>query len=91
MQKDEIMQLHMFLLQLRTQLTHMMEKDNSQAFLPYDEMNIFPQQIHRSKYEHKLAIFELNTGIANLLQENDCSASQQIHDSLERTCNRFRK
>ena len=91
MQKDEIIQLHVFLLQLRAQLVHMMEKDNSQAFLPYDEINILPQQVHRSKDEHKLAIFELSKGIANLLQENDYSISQQIHDSLERMCNRFRK
>jgi len=91
MQKDEIIQLHMFLLQLRAQLVHMMEKDNSQAFLPYDEMNIFPQQVHKTKNEHKLAVFELSKGIADLLQENDYSISQQIHDSLERMCNRFRK
>jgi hypothetical protein len=68
-----------------------MENDNSQAFLFYDEMNILPQQVHRSKDEHKLAIFELSKGIANLLQENDYSISQQIHDNLERMCNRFRK
>ncbi len=69
----------------------MMEKDNSQAFLPYDEMNIFPQQVHGSKDEHELVIFGLSKGIANLLQENDYSISRQIHDSLERICNRFRK
>jgi len=69
----------------------MMEKDTLQAFLPYDEMNILPQQVHKSKDEHELAIFELSKGIANLLQENDYSISQQILDSLERMCNRFRK
>ncbi len=81
----------MFLLQLRTQLVDMMEKDNSQAFLPYDEMNILPQQVHKTKNEHKLAVFELSKGIANLLQENNYSIPQQIHESLERMCNRFRK
>jgi len=91
MQKDEIIQLHVFLLQLRTQLENMMENDNSQAFLFYDEMNILPQQVHKTKDEHNLAIFELSKGIANLLQENDYSISQQIHDNLERMCNRFRK
>ena len=69
----------------------MVENNNPQAFLPYDEMNILPQQVHKSKDEHELAIFELSKGIANLLQENDYSISQQIHDSLERMCNRFRK
>ena len=68
MQKDEIIQLHVFLLQLRTQLANMMEKDNSQAFLSYDEMNILPQQVHKTKNEHKLAVFELSKGIAKLLQ-----------------------
>ena len=91
MQKDEIIQLHVFLLQMRAQLENMMENDNSQAFLFYDEMNILPQQVHKSKKEHNLAIFELSKGIANLLQENDYSISQQIHDNLERMCNRFRK
>ena len=54
-------------------------------------MNILLQQVHKSKDEHELAIFELSKGIANLLQENDYSISQQILDSLERMCNRFRK
>ena len=91
MQKDEIIQLHMFLLQLRTQLVDIMEKNNSQAFLSYDEMNILPQQVHKTKDEHKLAVFELSKGIANLLQEDDCSAFQKIYDRLEGMCNRFRK
>ena len=91
MQKDEIIQLHVFLLQLRTRLASMMEKDNSQAFSPYDEMNILPQQVHKTKDEHKLAVFELSKGIANLLQEDDCSAFQKIYDRLEGMCNRFRK
>ena len=91
MQKNEIIQLHMFLLQLRTQLANMMEKDNSQAFLPYDEMNILPQQIHKTKDEHNLAIFELSKGIADLLQENDSSVFKGIYGGLERMCNRFRK
>ena len=83
MRKDEIIQLHMFLLQLRAQLANMVGKDNSQAFLSYDEMNIFPQQVYKTKDEHKLAVFELSKGIANLLQENNCSAFQKIHNRLE--------
>jgi hypothetical protein len=68
-----------------------MENNNSQAFLSYDKLDIIPHQIHKSKKEHNLAIFELSRGIANLLKENDYSISQQIHDSLEGRCVRFRK
>ena len=91
MRKDEIIQLHMFLLQLRTQLEAMAESDTSQAFLFYDEMNIFPQQVHRTKDEHELAVFELSKGIADLLQENNSSTFQNTDDGLEGMCDRFRK
>ena len=90
MRKDEIIQLHMFFLQLRTQLENTAEKDNSQAFLSYDEMNLFPQQVHRPKDEHELAVFELSKGIVGLLQENNRSTFQNTYDSLERMCDRLR-
>ena len=91
MQKDETVQLHIFLFQLRTHLENMMENNNSQAFLSYDKLDIIPHQIHKSKKEHNLAIFELSKGIADLLQENDSSVFKGIYGGLERMCNRFRK
>ena len=91
MQKDETVQLHIFLFQLRTLLENMLENNSSQAFLSYDKLDITPHQIHKSIKEHNLAIFELSIGIANLLEENDYSISKQIHDILERMCNLFRK
>ena len=91
MQKNETVQIHIFLFQLRTYLENIMENNKTQAFLFYDKLNISPHQIHKSKKEHNLAIFELSKGIANLLQENDYYISQQIHDILDKMCNRFRK
>ena len=69
----------------------MVENNNPQAFLSYVKLDVRPHQVHKSKDEHRLAVFELSKGIANLLQENDYSISQQIHDSLEGMCVRFRK
>jgi len=90
-QKDEIIQFHTFLLQIRTHLENMMENNNTQAFLSYEKLNIGPHKIHKSKKEHKLAVFELSKGITNLLQENNCSVFQRTYIGLERMCNRFRK
>ena len=59
-QKDEIIQFHTFLLQLRTHLENMTENNNPQAFLSYEKLNIGPHKIHKSKKEHKLAVFELS-------------------------------
>ena len=89
-QKEELIQLHTFLLQLRTQLENMVENNNSNAFVSYDNLKIGPHKINRDKNDHKLAIFELCKGIANLLQENNCYAFQKIYDYLEKMCIRFR-
>lgn len=67
-----------------------MGNDNPRAFLVYDKLNIGPYKVHKSKKEHKLAIFELCKGIAGLLQENNCPLFQRITDDLKRMCNRFR-
>ena len=69
----------------------MVENNNPKAFLSYEKLNIVPHKVHKSKKEHKLAIFELSKGITNLLQENNCSVFQRIYDNLEKICNRLRK
>jgi hypothetical protein len=90
-QKDELIQMHTFLLQLRTHLENMVKDNNPKAFLSYEKLNIGPHKINRDKNEHKLAVFELCKGITNLLQESNCSVFQRIYDDLEKMCNRFRK
>ena len=67
-----------------------MENNNPQAFLSYEKLNIGPHKIHKDKNEHKLAIFELSKGIANLLQKNNCFVFQGIYDDLRKICKRFR-
>ena len=90
-QKDELIQIHAFLLQLRTALENMTENNNSVAFLSYERLSIGPHKVHKSKKEHNLAVFELCKGITNLLQESNCFVFQRIYDDLEKMCNRFRK
>lgn len=89
-QKEELIQLHTFLLQLRTQLENITNNNNSQAFSSYDKLKIGPHKINRDKNDHKLAIFELSKGIANLMLENNCSAFRRIYNNLEKMCFRFR-
>ena len=61
------------------------------SILSYEKLNISSHKVHRSKKEHKLAVFELCKGITNLLQESNCSVFQRIYDDLEKMCYRFRK
>jgi len=90
MQKEELIQLHTFLLQLRTYIENITKNTNLQAFLTYEKLNIGPHKIHKSKKEHKLAIFELSKGIANLLQKNNYFVFQKMYNDLDKTCNQLK-
>ena len=71
-QKDELIQLHMFLVQLRSSLEEIINPKLNH-FLSYEELKISPQQVFKSKKEHELALFELSLGLSKLLNENNKS------------------
>lgn len=66
MQKDELIQLHTFLYQVRNHLEQSCEED-CEEFQEYENLDITPYQVHKSKREHKLAVFILSKGIADIL------------------------
>jgi len=70
MQKDEIIQLHSFLCQLRTHLEDQIAEVNSDVFSAYEKLGVSPQHVFMSKKEHKRAVFALSRGIADLLSLN---------------------
>jgi len=89
MQKDELIQLHTFLLQLKTHLEDMVENDGSRAFQTYYRLDVTPYQVYKSKREHKLAVFKLSKGIADLLADNDCPGLEKISCRLDSMSERF--
>ena len=90
MQKDELIQLHTFLLQLKTHLENMVENDGSKGFISYEKLDITPYQVYKSKREHKLAVFTLSKGIADLLTNNDCPGLNKISSRLDQMSERFK-
>lgn len=70
MQKDELIQLHTFLYQIRSQLEQICE-NNGCNHDSYEKLDITPYQIHKSKREHKLAVFTLSKDIAGMLSTNN--------------------
>ena len=89
MQKDELIQFHMFLLQLKNHLEEMVAIYNKQEFNLYDKLNITPYQIYKSKREHELAVFILSNGIANLLTNNNFKGYENISNKLSQISERF--
>lgn len=89
MQKDELIQLHTFLLQLKTHLEEMVENNGGADFLSYDKLDVTPYQVYKSKREHKLAVFTLSRGIASLMTHNNCPGLEKISNRLDQMSERF--
>jgi hypothetical protein len=73
--KDELIELHQMLFDVKTYL----ESTNPNLkFSQYSALKITPSQQHKSKMEHKYAIFVLGTEIANAMKDIDCTSSSRI-------------
>ena len=88
MQKDELIQLHTFLFQVRNHLGQIC-KNNDCEFVDYENLDITPSQVHKSKREHTLAVFTLSKGIAEILSHNDGMKFDKISTRLEQMAERF--
>jgi len=89
MQKDELIQLHTFLLQLKTHLEDIVDNNGGSEFMSYVKLDVTPFQVYKSKREHKLAVFTLSKGIANLLSNNRCPGLEKVSNRLDQMAERF--
>ena len=89
MQKDELIQLHTFLLQLKTHLEDIVANNGGIEFFSYKKLDVSPHQVYKSKREHKLAVFTLSKGIATLLSNNNCPGLEKVSNRLDQMAERF--
>jgi hypothetical protein len=67
MKKEELIHLHMLLAQFKK---YCEEEGLNCDFSKYNNLNISPFQVHRSKKEHKQAIFVLGLELASMAAKN---------------------
>jgi len=70
MQKDELIQLHAFLLHIRNCLEKQLQHTDNHYFSEYDHLNVQPQQLFKPKKDQQQAVFELCKGIKKMLDMN---------------------
>ena len=75
MHKEELINLHKMLSEVKD---YFEEINPELKFTQYTLLKITPSQQHKSKMEHKYAIFVLGTEIANAMKEVDYSSSSRI-------------
>ena len=89
MYKDELIQLHQFLVYVLKHLDHEYEvKDECKEYLC---LNISPHHIHRTKAEHKYAIFVLSNTISEVLANNNGGMSSNISNGLNELVKRSKR
>ena len=89
MQKDELIQFHMFLLQLKNHLEDMIDNYDGWEFQSYEKLDVSPYQIYKSKKDHEIAIFTLIKGIENLFSNNNFIDLKKNSNKINNTPERF--
>ncbi len=81
MYKDELIHLHRLLIYL---MKFLVDNGVSKSFFnDYAALHISPHHIHRTKAEHKYAIFTLAWGISKVLAENSDILRRGVANRIE--------
>ncbi|MFC6614421.1 UPF0058 family protein [Halopenitus salinus] len=82
MHKDELLELHE---QMVTIMEHFREREDvdSELFDPYEQLDIDPSHVHKSKSEHKHAVFVLGNALAAAMSEDEFSAAGRVGKRME--------
>ncbi|HIH27830.1 hypothetical protein ASZ90_015487 [hydrocarbon metagenome] len=75
MHKEELISLHQMLFEIKD---YFADYNPELKFSGYQSLKINPSQLHKSKMEHKYAIFVLGNELANAMKDVEFSASGRI-------------
>ncbi len=82
MHKDELLELHEHMV---TIMEYFREQDHVEAglFDPYEELDVTPADVHKSKSEHKHAVFVLGNALATAMSEDEFSDAGRIGKRMQ--------
>lgn len=77
MHKDELLELHEELVIIMEYFSEREEVD-SDLFEPYHGLDVDPSDVHKSKSEHKHAVFVLGNALANAMSNDEFSDAGRV-------------
>ena len=84
MQKEELIQMHTLLVQIKNELEKQMGDAVNGSFNAYIQLGVLPHHVHKSKNAHKRAIFTLGKEIAELYSHARFSEMERVAHRMER-------
>jgi hypothetical protein len=82
MHKDELLELHEQMVAIMNYFRDVETVDES-LFDPYDELDVTPDDVHKSKSEHKHAVFVLGNALATAMSEDEFSDAGRISKRMQ--------
>ncbi|WP_255169727.1 UPF0058 family protein [Natrononativus amylolyticus] len=82
MHKDELLELHEELVII---MEYFSEREDvpDDLFEPYRQLDVDPSHVHKSKSEHKHAVFVLGNALANAMSEDEFSSAGRIGKRMQ--------
>jgi hypothetical protein len=82
MHKDELLELHEQMLRIKESFEHREEVEDG-LFDAYDQLSVDPSHVHKSKSEHKHAVFVLGNALASAMSEDEFSSAGRVGKRME--------
>ena len=77
MHKDELLELHAQMVTIKDYFKDLEDVDST-LFDAYDELDVTPDDVHKSKSEHKHAVFVLGNALATAMSEDEFSDAGRV-------------
>lgn len=82
MHKDELLELHEQMVSIMETFDDMDDVDSG-IFEKYKGLDVTPNDVHKSKSEHKHAVFVLGNALASVMSEDEFSEAGRIGKRME--------
>jgi len=82
MHKDELLELHEQMVIIMENFRDREDVEDG-TFDEYDELDVDPSHVHKSKSEHKHAVFVLGNALANAMSEDEFSSAGRIGKRMQ--------
>jgi hypothetical protein len=82
MHKDELLELHEQMVAIMNHFRSQNTVDDD-LFEPYEGLGVDPSHVHKSKSEHKHAVFVLGNALATAMSEDEFSNAGRVGKRME--------
>jgi hypothetical protein len=82
MHKDELLELHEQMVAIMEGFKRREEVDEG-LFDPYESLDVTPTDVHKSKSEHKHAVFVLGNALATAMSEDEFSNAGRVGKRMQ--------